>query len=204
VRASDLFRWQKALRKNRSSLDLSGIVTRKRFALEKAKNVGGYLRSLVRKVLNGEKIQEGWEWEADQPQEPEKPLNINRYYSSSIAITADWEPSKVFVGMARRAGLKMDSPDYPKVLQEFVAYWSLRPDETRSQSRWEKSLIFSWKRYLARGYEPGKPDRKNRYPRGITGRRSILTMKKALPTTVPLRMRHSTELRPPQVTGMRP
>lgn len=160
VRASDLFRWQKELRKNRSSLDLSGIVTRKRFALEKAKNVGGYLRTLVRKVLNGEKIQECWEWEADQPQESEKPLNINRYYSSSIPISADWEPSKVFVGMAKRAGLKMDSPDYPKVLQEFVAYWSLRPDETRSQSRWEKSLIFSWKRYLARSHEPVKPDRK--------------------------------------------
>jgi Predicted transcriptional regulator len=160
VLASDLFHWQKELRKNRASLDLSGIVTRKRFALEKAKNVGGYLRTLVRKVLNGEKIQEGWEWEADQQQEPEKPLNINGYYSSSIAISADWEPSKVFVGMAKRAGLKTDSPDYPKALQEFVAYWSLRPDETRSQCRWEKSLIFSWKRYLARGHEPGKPDRK--------------------------------------------
>ncbi len=160
VLASDLFRWQKQLRKNRSSLDLTGIVTRKRFALEKAKNVGGYLRTLVRKVLNGEKIQDGWEWVADQHKESEEPLNINRYYSTPVAISADWEPSKVFVGIAKRAGLNVDSPDYPKALQDFITYWSFKPDETRSQHRWEKSLVFSWKRYLAQEHEPEKPERK--------------------------------------------
>ena len=62
VRAMDLFRWSKMLRKSRSSLTLTEIVQKKRWALEKARNAGAYLRTLVKKVLNGEKIKEIGEW----------------------------------------------------------------------------------------------------------------------------------------------
>ena len=78
----------------------------------------------------------------------------------ALPITASWEPGVAFWTLAKRSGHTPENPDYADALTDFIAYWLTNPGESRTQSRWEKSFLESWKRYRAHSPPADKAGRK--------------------------------------------
>lgn len=66
VNVSRLVRWSKDLLQAKAPMTLLEIVKERRWHLEQAANPGGYLYSLVKKVLEGKKIKAGLTWDEEE------------------------------------------------------------------------------------------------------------------------------------------
>ena len=77
-----------------------------------------------------------------------------------FSMAADWEPTGSFWALAKRASMSPESPDFGNSLTEFIAFWRGNPGESRTQSRWEKTFLESWKRHraMATSAPPAKPN----------------------------------------------
>lgn len=83
-----------------------------------------------------------------------------REREGSFPIAASWEPTEGFWDLAKRSGHHLENPDYADALTEFIAYWLTNPGESRTQSRWEKSFLQSWKNHRLHASSPDRQPRK--------------------------------------------
>ena len=77
-------------------------------------------------------------------------------------MAADWEPTGSFWALAKRASMSPESPDFGDSLAEFIAFWRGNPGESRTQSRWEKTFLESWKRFRSHASAPSSRSQKPR------------------------------------------